>query len=256
MLSVLAALAGACGRIDFDPLNGGVADSDLLTYREAVLQDAPIAYWRLGDLAAASDETGGLLGTYASGCTAAPGALAGDPDPAVHFDGVSCRVNFPSPIEFLGRAPFSVELWVALDELGGGQPYVMNETRASMMPLDGFAMLEGNSMGTTYFERSAAGANRVSKLFGSTIGVFAHLVGTYDGANLMFYANAQPVGTPTTATGMMDSMAATTIVLGSYPGVAATMFLHGTLDEVAIYDHALPLDRIALHHAIGSLGPQ
>jgi hypothetical protein len=126
-----------------------------------------------------------------------------------------------------------------------------------MVPVDGFAMLEGQTAGATYFERAAGGGNRVTQKFTSTIGVFAHLVGTYDGTNLSLYANAQLVGAVTmNADGVMDSTAATTVVLGSYPSITSTTFLHGTLDEVAIYDHVLPQDRIALHHAIGSLGPQ
>jgi hypothetical protein len=257
-VSMLATLWCGCGRIDFDPRgDGGVSDSDLLTYREAVLEDAPIAYWRLGDVATASDETGALIGTYSGDCAPAPGALAGDPDGAVHFDGLTCRVDFPGAIDFLGRSPFTIELWVALDELGGGQPYIMNEVRASMVPQEGFAMLEGNTAGATYFERAATGVNRVTQRFASTPGVFAHLVGTYDGTNLQLYANTLPVGVATTtATASMASTATTTVVLGSYPSTATSAYLHGTLDEVAIYDHVLPLDRIALHHAIGTLGPQ
>jgi hypothetical protein len=257
MLTIAVVLSSGCGRIQFDPLEAGVPDADLFTYREAVLEDAPIAYWRLGDLAAASDETGGLIGTYTGGCTTATGALAGDPDGAVHFDGVSCRIDFPGELDFAGRAPFSVELWASLDELGGIQPYIMNEVRVSNLPQDGFAMLEGQAMEKTYFERCAVAANRVTQPFASTIGVYTHLVGTYDGTNLALYANAQPVGAATmNAAGVMASTATATVVLGSFPNIGTTQYLHGTLDEVAVYDHVLPLDRIALHHAIGSLGPQ
>lgn len=250
-------LAAGCGRIDFVPLQDTDAAARL-TYRDAVLADEPMTYWRLSDAdATARDEMGHLEGTYSDSCErSVTGALAGDSDAATHFNGTSCGVSMPSGLDLSGKLPFSVELWVALDELGGQQPYLMNELRAAGNPTDGFAMLEGTNPGRTYFERAGSGANRTTQVYASTVGVFAHLVGTYDGSVLRLYANAVQVGTDVQSTQTMQPTSSATLVLGTYPPPTTTVWLHGTLDEVAVYDHVLPLERIELHHAIGTLGPQ
>src|SRR5262249_4849632 len=61
-------------------------------YRDAVLGDGPLDYWRLGDTGAvAVDQTGRNDGSYAGACThGRPGAIAGDADAATLFDGMSC----------------------------------------------------------------------------------------------------------------------------------------------------------------------
>lgn len=86
--------------------------------------------------------------------------------------------------------------------------------------------------------------------------MYTHFVGTYDGTTLTLYANGALVGAPTPmATGLLDSTGARAVI-GAYPAGATPAFARALIDEVAVYDHVLPLERIQLHHAIGSLGPQ
>jgi hypothetical protein len=61
-----------------------------------------------------------------------------------------------------------------------------------------------------------------------------------------------PVGGPSD-TRSMRAFAATPLAGASPTGNA---FTDGVLDEIAIYDETLSLDRIQLHHAIGRMGPR
>src|ERR1044071_4115224 len=57
-----------CGRIGFDEQTPAPV---LLTCRDAVLADAPVGYWRLGDpggVGVARDETGRADGSYLGAC--------------------------------------------------------------------------------------------------------------------------------------------------------------------------------------------
>jgi hypothetical protein len=81
----------------------------------------------------------------------------------------------------------------------------------------------------------------------AAIGVSVHLVATYDRANLRLYVN-----------GELDSSAAATGEIGGYAGSAGLSIgadvdgqrgAEGTIDEVAVYNRALPPERIRAHFA-------
>ena len=84
---------------------------------------------------------------------------------------------------------------------------------------------------------------------------FSHAVAVYDSARLKLelYINGALVHS------VMDTRAmpefASPAYIGAAPDTALDFLYHGAIDEVAIYDHALTADRIALHFAIGHAGP-
>jgi hypothetical protein len=87
-----------CGRRGFVDSDASPIDA-ALAYRETVLADHPLAYWRLADSdITARDELGGDNGQYAGACTfGAPGAIAGNA--AVTFDGSVTGNNFSGTID-------------------------------------------------------------------------------------------------------------------------------------------------------------
>jgi hypothetical protein len=99
----------------FKPLLELLEERRLLSiYTAAVLQDNPVAYWRLDEPAnstTALDASGhGADGTYVGGVTLGQtGALAEDPDTAALFDGAGGHVDFANT---LAGNDFSVEAWV------------------------------------------------------------------------------------------------------------------------------------------------
>jgi hypothetical protein len=90
-------------------------------YSDTVLGDGAIGYWRLGEsdsslpAANAADPSGATDGTYLGNVTVGmPGALAGDPDTAAGFDGITAFVDIPStnggPFDLSNN--FTLEAWV------------------------------------------------------------------------------------------------------------------------------------------------
>ncbi|HEY5950687.1 MAG TPA: hypothetical protein VIV40_34585, partial [Kofleriaceae bacterium] len=160
-------LAG-CGRINFAPLSatgdagdgggGGGGEMPLgpLTYRDAVLEDKPVAYWRLSEAGGtALDEVGAYNSSYiGTACTyGLPGALKDDPSSAIQFGGSDCYVDVGSPPLFNNRAPFSFELWASIDAPGAAyQGLVMSELRQGSAPTNGYALVD--SATGVYLERA------------------------------------------------------------------------------------------------------
>ena len=249
----LVVLAG-CGRIDFDSLPIIAGDGALLTYRDAVLADHPVAYWRLDDGdTTARDSAGSIPGTYNGTCMrGVAGALVGDPDTATHFDG-GCTVSASSAPDFSSRAPFSIEAWYSPDVLPQESYIVIKETRTSdgTTPIDGYGLIA--SATGAYVERIVGLGNAGTSPFVLPSLAFHHLVGTYDGSELAFYVDADLVAMEPDANALATN--ATLLQIGGYVS-PPTGLVTGTIDEVAVYDYTLSLDRIALHHDIAVNGPR
>src|SRR5688572_10082323 len=107
-------------------------DAKFSKYRNAVLADKPLAYWRMGIQQGSSlikDETGNGndLVLQGGGHTfGRAGALAGDDDTALGFDGKGSRavlIGDARAFDFPNRAPFTIECWAFRETVrpdGGG----------------------------------------------------------------------------------------------------------------------------------------
>ena len=216
------------------------------SYRDVVLSDGPLAYYRLGDSSAvAKDEVGGPDGTHQGNPTRADGAIAGDEDGATRFGGGSF-IDLGAGFPFAGRAPFTIEAWVKPD--GGGGP---NDSRCVVAKSpatinDGYALFVNGD--EPYFGRYPS--NEYTQ--GSGVvppGVFSHLVTTYDGTTLALYVNGELSGTETSthSLGAVDKPQ----TIGASRG-GTTCYFAGVIDEVAIYGSPLSVERIRAHHRAGT----
>jgi hypothetical protein len=253
LAGALLVIAG-CGRVGFGSIDPDAfidgSDAMKLAYREAVLADAPVGYWRLADSgAAAHDEVGGPDGAYQGGYThAQPGALVDDPDLATMFDGTSGEINVGDRFDFPANAPWTLEIWLKEANTNYAH-FITKEIRVGANPVDGYALLQNG--GVAYVERVKNSIVSATLKATLPLNQFVYLVGTYDGAHLAFYVD----GTLFNSRDEMQSnnSVSTPVLIGA---MATGGYFGGTLDEVAIYDHALAPDRIALHHTIGVMGPQ
>jgi Concanavalin A-like lectin/glucanases superfamily len=264
---VIAVAACACGRFGFvddraDAAHrdsagdvGNVGDVGLgdtpLTYRDVVLADLPTAYWRLGDLATtAHDELGNNDGTYTGNCARGiAGAIAGDSDTAIGFDGTSCMVTLPNAFGFMGTQPFSIEAWVSPSAGGVQFQHVFTHETRSAGPDDGYALLRATDVGI-YIERVVATAASDSSVAVVANSAYAHVVAVYDGAANHLYVDGAEVGAPQPDVGVLATISVAALIGASSQG----NFFAGAIDEVAVYGHALSLPRIALHHHLGAVG--
>lgn len=253
---VVLVLAG-CGRLRFDDVSvtgdGSAQQGDgrLTTYRDIVMDDAPVAYWRFNAASPGHDEVGAFDATFIGTCVPSAGALAGDTDNAMRFDGSTCYATISNAPAFPSKAPFSVEMWVRDTRTDTYQVYFMYETRIGNGPLDGYSVLINDTNGV-YVERIVNQAGQVTNDAPITANQWLHIVATYDGANIAMYFDGAQIGPSKSAPDTMAIYAAPGSIGAIYDGASK---LNGDLDELAIYDHALTPGQIAKHHDIGINGP-
>lgn len=228
-------------------------DGGVRTYRDEVLADAPLGYWRLGDTGAtAKDETGKNDGTYTGAVTHAPGALAGDADGAAVFDGAGF-VDVGDVFPFLGTAPYALEAWVAPASSPADPGCVMakNAGDPSASPTNGWALyteVDGPTSNRLNFSRFRNSTEEDARGGALAPGVFAHVVASFDGSSLAIYVDGERAGTGTSTAAL--TAVANHLTVGASRG-GAVCFFRGALDEVAIYGAPLSPDRIRAHHRAG-----
>ena len=218
------------------------------SYRDEVLADNPLAYWRLGEAtgATAHDELGHYDGTYQAVTLNVGGALAGDPNGAVQFTGSSSAIVVADVLGLEGSTPFTLEAWVNPSVVETTYHRILTK-RATVSGLEeGWSLLH-NSDKHLSFEAYAggewAGGHTAESL---AIDSYSHVVVTYDGGTtLCFYVNSLIVETAVTAIALRDNPA--NLVIGSVSAANGNSW-RGALDEVAIYGTALSSERIAVHY--------
>lgn len=284
-----AALAGA-GLVGSGLMKTAYASN---AYSSVVLAKGPVGYWRLGELAGptASDSSGdGYDGSYFGNPTLGqPGAINGDPDTAVRFNGPGSRdyVEIPDPAD--GSSAFSqptsglgltVEAWMRPDVLtfagetsdiyihwlgkcvsGSGQcewgfRFYSLDSPTRPNRISAYIWNPGGGLGAgAYFEDPLVA------------GQWIHVVATYDPgdantvppAAVRIYHNGVP---SRPSSGALYSSYNIFPVAGTLPvrlatrdaaitGSAAVSYFIGALDEVAIYPRVLGPDEILENYNVG-----
>jgi hypothetical protein len=236
-----------------DIFPGGAGEGP--TYRSLVLEDFPLLYWRLNESGntEVEDRSGhGRPGEYRNeAALGAEGALAGDPDTGVSLDEAKA-----SYVKGLTYDPFSgtktFEIWAKRkagshekeDVVFGGSnggaagvfAYIREGTDNIRLTLNGF--------GTTATWEHAWPADEA----------WVHLVFVVvPGGKATLYVNGVDKGGKTVSAygGTAGNVRIShDNVVGSIKGA-----FPGSLDEFAIYEGALPAERIAVHYEAGTRMP-
>jgi hypothetical protein len=204
------------------------------SYEEEVLKDAPTAYWRLDEepgATDASDRSGnGNAAVYEGVELGASGALTDEENTGARFDGIDDVVLLPPGLFFGGD--FTIEAWVNL------APGIDNQDSIFGRGMPGqdvnffggrLRIFTGNFADVPFDVIIATTA--------VPPGQFTYCVITRSGSSLSLYLDGR-----LDAEGQWNQPFAPTGM-----GRGNVGFLRGTLDEVALYDHALPPDRIQAH---------
>lgn len=211
------------------------------SYRQTVLNDNPSGYWRLGEASGtvASDASGyGHSGVYEGGVGAygTTGALSGDADTAVTFNGATGDMTVTYAAAPSATAA-SIEAWVLVSV--SAQTGVIAQTTIGGAPDTRFVLY--HDQGNLRFRRSVGGAwSEVSVSDAGSTGAWMHVVGTYDGA-LHLYVNG--AAATTTARGG--------VTLGGQETDPGLVRLFANVDDVATYPTALGLARVSAHYQAG-----
>ncbi|MDB6112783.1 MAG: Laminin sub domain 2, partial [Pedosphaera sp.] len=223
-------------------------------YQSTVLSQGPAGYWRLNETAPAQAPITnavnlgslGTAGTYEGSqgfFRGFPGALANS-GTAVHFDGSSQDVLVPYNAA-LNPSTFSIEGWLYADAAAANCALSCGDFGN---PRAGWLIYQTG--GTGYELRmykgggTAVAANPVGNV-GNVVGVYTHVVATFDGTTARIYLNGV--------------LSASDVPNAPYlPGVSGPFTIgeradtgfrwSGKADEVAYYNTALSPSVIAAHY--------
>lgn len=227
---------------------GGTADADAstTTYTSAVRADGPLAYFRLDEPtgATAEDSVGMTNGSFQGTATRGVAGAVGDGNAATSFDGSGTRLNLNDVFPNGGTTAFSIELWA--------KPAVVNSSARWLVQRNSLTGISNGydlyfSSNFLLFSRTSNGTEEgfVSTM-APAMGQWMHLVTTYDGAQTNLYVNGVSVGSHASS-GPIGTGSVGALVFGD---VAQSQFFkyQGALDEIAIYDKALPAARVIAHY--------
>ncbi|MES2440854.1 MAG: LamG domain-containing protein [Verrucomicrobiota bacterium] len=217
-LIVLASLALDAGATSVSYNTGSLGAAGNGTNTDTVVLDQP------GALAAGGDFSTGYIG--ALGCTTVP---------------------FLTPLNPATSQPFTIEFWA--------KP---NTTTNDDVPVNNRVGGSGNRSGWVFFQRAAGWNFRMYSGAGtaagpdpvggtSTLGVWSHVVATWDGTTARLYVN----GTfATSATGTYAASSAAVFSVGALADGASDF--NGLVDEIAFYPTALSDAKILAHYNTAS----
>jgi len=238
-------IGGAASSPASSTQSSGPGGNTTAGYREAVLMDMPVAYWRLGEdgTLRAVDEigahTGNYSGTYVQG---ASGALPDDGNTAVEFPGTNGFVTFG---DVLDLTELSIEAWIKIDAIANGAfHHVVCKRMADVNGEQGYGINVSPMFGINFAvarDSSYSGGAYMSP----ELDVWYHLVGTFDGLTAQLFVNGVSVDNVVKPVMMLDNPAP--LLIGGYDRSGNGSF-QGTIDEVAIYDTALSPNQVAAHY--------
>lgn len=211
------------------------------TYPAVVLEDAPSAYYRMGEASGnIQDSSGNALHGSVVGPTpvyAQPGALAGS-DTAILLAGGAYFDVPDDPLLDPGDV-FTLEAWVIRGAAGALQTIFSKGAN-------------GYAFGFTSTNTLRLFKDYVSVIAASTItisadGLYHHVVATKSGATVKIYID----GVDVTGGVTNSTITATALALRIGRRTGGEESMNGTLDELAIYPTALSAARVLAHYAAG-----
>jgi Concanavalin A-like lectin/glucanases superfamily len=231
---------------------GDATPAGTKTYRDAVVADGAVSYWRLGEPEGdmrAHDAQHLNEGDYSPGVErGVPGGIAGDT--AAEFHGSdSVRVDDAPTLDITGAV--TLEAWVRPTTLTAGtSQFLVGKYNGTTdggywMAILGQSLqlqVRGMKDGTATYDDAIGGQLRG--------GDWNYVVGSYDddAGQFVLYNDGEPLP-PNSTTKSMGSIGAD-LYLGFRNGIEIP--LTGTLDEVAVYHAALSDAQVANHFRLGT----
>ncbi len=215
-----------------------------LDHRTAVLADAPVGYWRLGEASgttATNTITGGAVGTYAQATLGTPGGITGSTDTAATFSGTTSGVVMTSNPASLQLAEGSIEAWVRTTNPG-------TDYRGIVVKQNAYGLFVRNGMLGSYSWGGAAGDRTTGIPIAD--GQWHHVAMTFRSGvtnGTTVYLDGKPVLTTTITVANQTQP----LLIGAGSSGRAQA-LNGAIDVVAVYPTVLSPQQIAAHHRAGA----
>lgn len=219
-----------------------------MTYSAEVLADSPLVYLRLGESSGttAADSSGNSRnGTYVGSPTlGVAGAISGDANTAVTFDGSTQAVTVPSTGLPTTDVDQTIECWVKFTSTTTGLFVAGRDVSSSTR---GVCIRTGTVAGTL--------------MCGNTVGTSPQSTGTYNDGNWHHVVGLRHQSAGTFELYVDNVSVASGTESNSTLGASGffvaergngTLRFPGTIDEAAYYGTALSSTRIAAHYAAGT----
>ncbi|HLY26038.1 MAG TPA: LamG-like jellyroll fold domain-containing protein, partial [Aggregatilineales bacterium] len=217
-------------------------------YAQMVSSDGPVSWWRLGEASGtiAADSADGNNGTITGGVTlGAPGAIAGDPNTAMTFDGSTGYINIPFSSNLDIANDLTLEAWANPQSLSGNPTSVAEKGVYNYR----IGTVNNHWRGSIFF---SGVLYDVISPGAAVAGQWAYIVLTRQGTTLTLYVNGAAVATTQVPSGLMDT-GANPMTIGRKSS-ASSDFFGGSIDEVAVYNTALSASRIQARYNVATQG--
>lgn len=229
----------------------------IVSYRDTVLADAPVGYWRLEEQHGATtavDETAGHHdAAYEGAITFGVGAVAGG---AAVFDGTSARIVVGDLFDFAGYTSFTIEVWIKPSVLDAEYRRVFSKGNVDANGLlDGYELVTDQGVSGLVFLRVAAGVAQaeIVDVPPPSTSDFTHVVLACNDSTVTLFVNGMiPANGVVAFTGPAVETMSPFVWGSTSPG---SSFFAGALDELAVYDTALAPARVAAHYRAGKAAP-
>jgi YD repeat-containing protein len=235
---------------------GAEEETKQLTYSEGQLATSGIVdYWRLGEAVgpALLDSAGSNPATAAGEPTlGVPGALAGDPNTAVRFDGVNDSAS--APVQLEGKTAITVEFWLKWNEYANDDRLAMELTNNFNEVPGGFLVDPNSSYGSFAVGIGIGSSRNVSVFARPSAGAWHHYAFVLDtqapaSEQVVPYVDGQPV-TYTKVESGTGAPAFASSTLSMMSRASNSLFGAGDLDEVALYGRTLSAAEIGNQYAL------
>jgi Concanavalin A-like lectin/glucanases superfamily len=232
-------------RLDVTYSGGSTPPPTTPTYAQTITADSPVGYWKLGDLGTrtAADSSGlnhpgDYSGTFVLG---QPGLLAHPSDTAVTFRNASFdgRMVTQYLYGYAGSA-VTAETWVRYTGATGLDQLVTRNYPSNGGWMLGLTRTNGVQQAQFTVVRSGVKLTASASVSPGTL----YLAGSYDGSVVRLYVNGA-LAASRALSGAPLSATANTVLAG-------TLVDDVTLDEPAVYDHALGAAQVSAHYSAGT----
>ena len=231
---------------------------------QSVIAQGPVAYWPLTETTQPNSLAPnlGTVGATDNGAyggnvlTGQSGAIVGDPDTAVTFDGISAHVAIPFNPTLALAPPFTIETWVNSAAVSGGTLAAASAMTASS-PRSGWLLYQTAASWELrlYNQNGTTPSLILDSVTAPAVGSYQHVVATFDGTNGQIFINGN-LESNAPVTGINNGFVANVsgpLTLG-YRSDAGFQWA-GTEDEVAIYPTVLSAADIMAHYNNGIDSP-
>lgn len=240
---------GTCGALpdDLRPL--------VASYTDVIQAAQPIAYLRFGETSGtrASDLSGGghygeLIG---SATHDAHGAILHDRDGAVQLTGGG-YVRVAAMTSLADSDELTLECWFRPTSVGENHPILELSDGMHYGP-HVWQFDSGDKIFTNLVDATRGSHTIMSDTGAISASAWHHVVSTYDGSSGALYLDGARVGT-TGMTGPLLVDGQLNIGYRAAMGMGTAASFEGSIDEVAVYDHALSARTVTRHNATGVAG--